>query len=76
MNCRERQEFFSDLYDGNLPVDRRGDLEAHLSSCADCRGEYETFSASLHALREAAPATPRCTGRISGTSSSWPGPIS
>ena len=52
MNCRERQEFFSDLYDGQLPADRRRDLEAHLGSCADCRPEYEVFSASLHALRE------------------------
>jgi hypothetical protein len=58
MNCRERQEFFSDLYDGNLPGDRRGDLESHLSSCGDCRSEYEVFSSSLHALREAPQAAP------------------
>jgi len=53
MNCREHQEFFSDLYDGNLPADRGRELEAHLSGCDDCRGEYEAFSASLKALQEA-----------------------
>jgi len=53
MNCREHQEFFSDLYDGNLPADRGRELEAHLAGCADCRGEYEAFSASLKALQEA-----------------------
>lgn len=58
MNCREHQEFFSDLYDGNLPGDRRRDLESHLSACADCRAEYEVFSTSLHALREAAVPAP------------------
>src|SRR4026209_249955 len=52
MNCREHQEFFSDLYDGNLPPERRRELEAHLASCAVCRAEFEEFSSSLHALRE------------------------
>src|SRR5687767_4103286 len=54
MNCRERQEFFSDLYDGHLSAERRRDLEAHLATCAECRAEYEEFSSSLHALREGA----------------------
>lgn len=58
MNCRERQEFFSDLYDGDLPPDRRRDLESHLSACAECRSEYEIFSASLHALRESVAPVP------------------
>ena len=52
MNCREHQEFFSDLYDGNLSPERRRELEAHLAECAECRTEYEEFSSSLHALRE------------------------
>ncbi|HEU4339221.1 MAG TPA: zf-HC2 domain-containing protein, partial [Planctomycetota bacterium] len=58
MNCREHQEFFSDLYDGNLPAERRRELEAHLAACAECRGEYGEFSSSLHALREGAVPVP------------------
>ena len=58
MNCREHQEFFSDLYDGNLTPDRRRELEAHLASCPECRAEYGEFSESLHALREGAVPVP------------------
>jgi hypothetical protein len=58
MNCREHQEFFSDLYDGNLPPDRRRELESHLASCPECRAEYGELSESLHALREGAVPVP------------------
>ncbi|HZL73401.1 MAG TPA: DUF6569 family protein [Planctomycetota bacterium] len=58
MNCREHQEFFSDLYDGNLAPDRRRDLEAHLASCAECRAAYGDLSESLHALREGSSPVP------------------
>ena len=32
---------FSDYYDGTLEPGRRAALEAHLSGCARCRGEYD-----------------------------------
>ena len=58
MNCREHQEFFSDLYDGNLSADRRRELEAHLASCPECRAAYGDLSESLHALREGSAPIP------------------
>src|SRR5688572_11558811 len=58
MNCREHQEFFSDLYDGNLPVERRRELESHLATCPECRAEFGEFSSSLHALREGSVPVP------------------
>jgi hypothetical protein len=66
MNCREYQEFFSDLFDGELPPDRRADLEGHLVSCAPCRAEYASFTDSLQALQGAAarPAGEGFAGRV------------
>ena len=39
MNCREMQEEFSALLDGELPPEARAAAEAHLSECADCLRE-------------------------------------
>jgi anti-sigma factor RsiW len=41
---------FSDLYEGRLDPARRGELEAHLASCARCRGEYEQFREAVSQL--------------------------
>lgn len=51
MTCSEYREFFSDLYDGELGGDLRGELEGHVASCAACRSEYEVFRRGLAALR-------------------------
>jgi len=65
MNCREYQEFFSDLFDGELPPDRKADLERHLGSCAPCGAEYASFTDALQALQGAA-ARPAGEGFVSG----------
>ncbi len=37
MDCRRAEELFSDHLEGTLHELLRGELDAHLSSCADCR---------------------------------------
>ncbi len=54
MTCREYQEFFSDLHDGELADGLRRDLEAHLGACPSCAAEHAAFLRSLKALRAAA----------------------
>src|SRR5262245_50721327 len=50
MTCREVQEFFSDLYDGELPIDRKRSLESHIATCPQCHEEYDLFLKSMQAL--------------------------
>ena len=50
MTCREVQEFFSDLFDGELPLDRKRPLESHIATCPECHVEYDVFLKSMHAL--------------------------
>jgi anti-sigma factor RsiW len=49
----------SEYHEGTLPAARRRELDAHLETCARCRGEYARFRETLGALsglpREAAP---------------------
>ena len=54
MNCAEWEEKLNAELDGELPGDDRAPLDAHLASCADCRGSREALHAQgreLAALR-------------------------
>src|SRR5437762_80475 len=66
MLCREYQEFFSDLYDGDLASERRADLESHLVSCSPCQDEYKIFKESLAALQGMGevPASDKFAARV------------
>ena len=55
MNCTEVQPALSDVLDGTLHRDRRAQVEAHLESCADCRGVL----ADVRRIREQARALPK-----------------
>ncbi len=50
MTCREVQEFFSDLYDGELPTDRKRVIESHVATCPVCHEENDVFVKSMQAL--------------------------
>ena len=43
MNCTRSRDLLSEYADGALDAETRADLEKHLSSCAECREELETF---------------------------------
>jgi anti-sigma factor RsiW len=43
VNDRHVDDDFSDYHDASLTAERRAEVEAHLSSCARCRAEYEAF---------------------------------
>jgi hypothetical protein len=38
VNCQETRKLLPEYGDGHVPTARRGDLDAHLAGCADCRG--------------------------------------
>ena len=50
MNCRRAEELFSDEREGVLapPIER--ELSAHLDTCDECRGLYQTFQEVTDAL--------------------------
>jgi anti-sigma factor RsiW len=53
--CREFCRLLHARLDGELPGERKGDLEAHLAACASCRGladELAAVGAGLRALPE------------------------
>ena len=66
MNCRRAEELFSDEREGVLtpPIER--ELSAHLDTCDECRGLYQTFQEVTDALGAmSVPATPDAlTGKL------------
>ena len=50
MECRELTEYAIDRLTGQISQPRRGDLEAHLEACADCRAELARIEASWQTL--------------------------
>ncbi len=59
MNCRRAEELFSDEREGVLapPIER--ELSAHLDTCDECRGLYQTFQEVTDALGAmSVPASP------------------
>lgn len=48
--CDETLELPSAYLDGELPAAERGELEAHLAACADCRRRLEGMRALKHAI--------------------------
>jgi hypothetical protein len=51
MTCHESREQLSALMDDALAVHERAALDAHLATCADCRGELEQLRATTALLR-------------------------
>jgi Putative zinc-finger len=56
MTCAECREAFSALADEALGAAERVALEQHLAGCADCRREWQRFSAAVGLLRAVQPA--------------------
>ncbi len=61
-DCESVGRLLSELLDGELPPDRRPEVEAHLEACASCRSALETWSRigveAVDVLRGAIPRTP------------------
>ncbi len=61
MNCRNAEEFLPLYSGGDLPQEKIADLETHLSACADCVAELESYrevSATLAELRLSSAGQP------------------
>lgn len=55
MDCRQAEELFSDDVDGTLHPLLKGELDQHLSSCADCRPLSEIFRETVATLIASRP---------------------
>ncbi|HVO10913.1 MAG TPA: zf-HC2 domain-containing protein [Vicinamibacteria bacterium] len=51
MECRRAEELFSDHLEGTLHEILRGELDAHLASCVDCRALRAALEEVVSALR-------------------------
>ena len=51
MTCQDARAWLSDLLDEALGPERRGDVEAHLAGCAECRFELDHLRATVLALQ-------------------------
>jgi len=59
MTCHDARELFSALVDEALSARERGDLDAHLAGCAECRRELERFQSTVSLLhRVESPRAP------------------
>ncbi len=56
MTCQDARELFSALVDDALTAAERGDLDAHLAGCAECRRELDGFRATVALLGQVEPA--------------------
>lgn len=56
MTCHDARELFSALVDDALSAAERGDLDAHLGGCAECRPELERFQSTVSLLHRVEPA--------------------
>ncbi len=56
MDHREASEALWEYRDGELPARRRGEVEEHLSACAECRGELAAWEAAAKAFFASSPA--------------------
>jgi hypothetical protein len=52
MECRQAEELLSDLLEGSLVDPLRSDLDAHLATCAECRGLFDALAQVVNALRD------------------------
>ncbi len=61
-SCRQVERLMSLHLDGELPADRRSEVEAHLEACAACRATLEAWSrlgaVAIDILRQAIPSNP------------------
>lgn len=51
MDCKEARDILVECLTGTTPPDRRRALEAHLESCAACRGQAQELEESARLLR-------------------------
>jgi len=56
MTCHDARDQFSALTDDALAPGERAALDAHLTTCADCRRELQRFRDTVALLRAVAPA--------------------
>jgi anti-sigma factor RsiW len=47
---QEAKDRFDRYYEGDLPPEEQRAVDAHLASCAECRGDYERLVEALGAL--------------------------
>ena len=59
MKCRRVQKRLSAYQDGELKVEERDRIEAHLMDCPECRKQYESFLHIWDALGELSDIQPR-----------------
>jgi len=52
MRCGEVLAELSDFLDGELPVERRAEVVAHLQGCDVCERFGGAFTVAIHALRQ------------------------
>jgi anti-sigma factor RsiW len=55
MTCHDVRDLFSALADQALEPLQRGQVDQHLSACADCRRELDRFERTVGALRRLGP---------------------
>lgn len=68
MSCAQVQPLLGDLIDGDLLVDQRREVEAHITSCADCRREHRALKRTVRFVRangrtDIEPGTPGAVER-------------
>ena len=60
MNCESCRERLSEYLDGDLPVESKGEIAAHLETCEQCRAElrqYERMNSLVAGLQQLTPGT-------------------
>ena len=60
MNCESCGERLSEYLDGDLPVELKGEVAAHLEQCGQCREkirQYEKLDSMVARLRQFTPGT-------------------
>ncbi len=56
--CSEVLALLSDFIDGDLPLDRRREVEVHLAGCDVCERFGARFATAVAALRQSAAQEP------------------
>jgi len=64
MNCREAQEEFAGMIDGEIDPERRRLVNAHLDACQDCLREFEETITLLGLCRSGEDEAPEITDEV------------
>ncbi len=55
MKCKEVIALFSEFYDYELSKEISLDLKKHLSTCKECKTEYEIFKKGVYLIKRLKP---------------------